>query len=125
MQLKQWEMTPRIFIWCLGAALLGWALFHYWTSTESAHLAPSAVTTGKSIYENNCAPCHEATDLHLVKQPPNLDGLFRRSTLPSGGPVTDQAVRDVILHGRGIMPPFEKTLSKDDLDALMEYLHSK
>jgi len=88
-------------------------------------MEPAAVETGKHIYENQCAPCHEASDLHLVKQPPRLDGLFRRSSLPSGGPLTDQAVRDVILHGRGIMPPFEKTLSKDDLDNLMEYLHTK
>ena len=125
MQMKQWNWTPRVFFWCLGVILLGWAAFHFWTGAESASMEPAPVASGQIIYENQCAPCHEATDLHLIQQPPKLDGLFRRATLPTGGPVTDQAVRDVILHGRGIMPPFQQSISKQDLDNLMEFLHTK
>jgi mono/diheme cytochrome c family protein len=125
MQLRRWQVTPRVFLWCLGVGLLGWALFHYWTNTESAHLAPSAAAHGKYVYENQCAACHEAKDLHLVKQPPKLDGLFQRDTLPSGQPLTEQAVRNVILHGRGIMPPFQQSLSEQDVDDLIEYLRTR
>ena len=125
MQLRQWEMTPRLFLWCFGIFLLGWCLFHYWTSTESAHLGPAATVQGKTVYDNQCAPCHEAQDLHLVKQPPKLDGLFQRKTLPSGEPLTDQAVRTVILQGRGIMPPFQQSLSEQDLDNLIQFLRTR
>ena len=125
MQLKQWEMTPRVFLWCAGVCLLGWSAFHFWTATETAHLEPSSVVQGKNVYDDQCAPCHEAKDLHLIQQPPKLDGLFQRSTLPSGEPLTEQAVRNVILHGRGIMPPFQQSISKQDLDNLIDYLRTK
>lgn len=84
-----------------------------------------AVQQGKNVYDAQCAQCHEASDLHLLKDPPRLDGLFRKPQLPSGAPATDQEVRDAILHGRGIMPPFELTVNGDDLDALMQYLHTR
>ena len=55
----------------------------------------------------------------LLKDPPKLDGLFRKQTLPSGAPATDEQVRDVILHGRGITPPFEQSLDAEDLNDLL------
>jgi len=122
---KKSRATPRLVLGALVALLVGWSFFHYWTDSKGAYMEPAAVESGKYIYENQCAPCHEAADLHLIKNPPKLDGLFRRSALPSGGPLSDQAVRDVILHGRGIMPPFQQTISQKDLDDLMEYLHTK
>lgn len=69
--------------------------------------------------------CHDATNLHLIKVPPRLDGMFHKSALPSGAPATDGEVRNVILHGKGIMPPFEQSISGADLDALMAYLHTR
>jgi mono/diheme cytochrome c family protein len=86
---------------------------------------PIAVQQGKNVYDAQCAACHEATNLHLLKDPPRLDGLFQKQALPSGAPATDAEVRDVILHGRGIMPPFELSVDNDDLQALMAYLHTR
>lgn len=86
---------------------------------------PTASPDGKPVYEALCAPCHDVDNLHLIKDPPKLDGLFTKQTLPSGNPATDQEVRDVILHGRGIMPPFEKSLTSEDVDALIQYLHTR
>lgn len=80
---------------------------------------------GKAAYDVQCAMCHDATDLHLIKDPPRLNGMFQKSALPSGAPATDAEVRDVILHGKGIMPPFEQSVSGPDLDAMMAYLHTK
>jgi len=83
------------------------------------------------VYEKYCAPCHDAKDLHLIKDPPRLDGLFRRAgwfrrkTFPSGAPATDDELRNVILHGRGTMPPFEGTLSGDDVNALVRHMHTR
>jgi hypothetical protein len=59
----------------------------------------------------------------MVKQPPKLKGLFGRDKLPSGAPATDEQVRRTIQAGRGIMPPFERTLDNKQLDDLLQYLH--
>jgi cytochrome c5 len=77
------------------------------------------------IYQKFCAPCHDATGLQLIKDPPPLDGLFRKKTFPSGAPATDDGLRNVILHGLGSMPPFEGTLSGDDVSALVRYMHTR
>ena len=84
----------------------------------------SAETRGSVVYERNCSACHDAQNLQLLKQPPKLNGLFQKKTLPSGAPATDEQVKNTILTGRGIMPPFERTLDRKQLDDLLKYLHS-
>lgn len=79
---------------------------------------------GQGLYALWCAPCHEANDLHLVKEAPRLAGLFLQQTLPSGAASTDEQVRKTISEGRGIMPPFRRTLNQDEVDDLMQFLHS-
>ena len=83
----------------------------------------SAETRGEVVYERNCSPCHDAQNLQLLKQPPKLAGLFQHPQLPSGAPATDEQVRKTIVSGRGIMPPFEHTLDKQQVDDLLKYLH--
>jgi mono/diheme cytochrome c family protein len=88
--------------------------------------AQEAPLRGKQLYDQYCAMCHDATeDLHLIKDPPKLDGLFRKQTLPSGAPATDDQVRKTILDGLGIMPPFEQNLDADDVNELLRYLHAR
>jgi len=82
----------------------------------------SAETRGEVVYERNCSPCHDAQNLQLLKQPPKLAGLFRHQQLPSGAPATDEQVRKTIMSGRGIMPPFEHTLDKRQVEELLMYL---
>jgi mono/diheme cytochrome c family protein len=83
----------------------------------------SAETRGELVYERNCSPCHDAQNLQLLKQPAKLSGLFHQMVLPSGAPATDEQVRKTILGGRGIMPPFDRTLDKQQIDDLLKYLH--
>ena len=83
----------------------------------------SAETRGEVLYERNCSPCHDAQNLQLLKQPPKLAELFRHQQLPSGAPATDEQVRKTIVSGRGIMPPFEHTLAKQQVEDLLKYLH--
>jgi len=94
-------------------------------SDHAAVEANQASFQGRQVYQQLCAGCHDATDLHLVKDPPRLDGLFRKQTFPSGVPATDEELRSVILHGRGIMPPFEQTVTTDDVNNLVQYLHTR
>jgi hypothetical protein len=61
----------------------------------------------------------------LLKQPPKLDGLFKKPTLPSGASATDAEVRDAIVHGRATMPAFDQTIEENELDDLIQFLHTK
>ena len=64
------------------------------------------------------------TILHLVKEAPRLAGLFLQQTLQSSTASTDEQVRKTISEGRGTMPPFQQTLNEDEVDDLMQFLHS-
>jgi len=78
---------------------------------------------GQAVYVLWCASCHEAGDLHLVKDPPNLRGVFLRKTLPSGAPATDKQVQKTISEGIGIMPPFKQELTEQEIGYLVTFLH--
>ena len=118
-------MTRNFWLSCLALLPLIWIVAHFWARSGGAHAPPKANTQGQKVYEGLCAMCHEATDLHLLKNPPKLDGLFQRQTFPSGAPATDEKLRNVILYGRGIMPPFEQMVNSDDLNALVQYMHTR
>jgi mono/diheme cytochrome c family protein len=110
-------LASLLGIFMIGCSRLG--------STNGA-LVQEAPLRGKQLYEQYCAMCHDATeDLHLVKDPPKLDGLFRKQALPSGAPATDEQVRKTILDGLGIMPPFEQNLDAEDVNDLLRYLHTR
>jgi len=79
---------------------------------------------GKHLYNVGCAHCHEENDLHLKKVPPNLHGLFSRGTLPDGAPATDAEVERVLLTGKGMMPSFAYQMTRQQMDALVAYLHT-
>ncbi|MFY9904367.1 MAG: cytochrome c [Terriglobales bacterium] len=81
-----------------------------------------AEIAGEWLYDNNCAECHENPQPDLHKQPPNLHGMFRRGTLPSGAPATSAQIRTTILEGRGTMPAFDGRLREEDVDNLISYL---
>jgi len=78
---------------------------------------------GEEIFQQNCANCHEASNLDLKKQPAKLEGLFQSKTLPSGAPATDEQVRKTIIQGIGTMPAFDQRLSDEDVNNLVKYLH--
>jgi len=79
---------------------------------------------GRSLYNGDCAACHEANQLNLKPAPPELHGMFARGHLAGGGAATDEAVRGVILRGRNGMPAFERRLTGEQVDAVVAYLHS-
>ena len=91
------------------------------------HAAPRLTAQeaeGKHLYAVRCAHCHEDNDLALKKVPPNLHGVFKRSTLPSGAPATDGEVQRVVLAGKGLMPAFTGRFSDEQMAALLAYLHT-
>ena len=79
---------------------------------------------GKHLYQVRCAHCHDENDLALKKAPPDLHGLFKSATLPSGAPANDQEVRRVVLAGKGMMPAFTGRFDEAQMSALLAYLHT-
>jgi mono/diheme cytochrome c family protein len=116
---------PRLWFSVLGILAVVGCLVYFWIQTGNARTRTGTVAEGQSVYENACAACHEATNLQLATKPPKLNGLFQHKSLPSGAPTTDEELRKVILHGRGIMPPFQNTLDSEQVNDLIQYLHTK
>jgi len=79
---------------------------------------------GQHVYNVGCAHCHEQNDLGLKKVPPNLHGLFDHKTLPDGEPATDAEVEHVLMTGKGMMPSFTYQMTKEQMDAVVAYLHT-
>jgi mono/diheme cytochrome c family protein len=79
---------------------------------------------GKHLYQVRCAHCHQDNDLALKRIPPDLHGLFARSTLLSGAPASDEAVRQNVLAGKGMMPAFTGRFTEEQMTALLAYLHT-
>ncbi len=80
-----------------------------------------ASAQGKSVFER-CAISHNA-DNDEKKVGPALKGLFQHKKLKNGKPVTDENVLRVINSGGGGMPSFADTLSQEEEDNLLAYLH--
>lgn len=79
---------------------------------------------GKQLYLGRCAHCHEENDLALKKIPPNLHGVFKTATLPSGAPANNTEVRRVVLAGKGMMPAFNGRFTEEQMASLLAYLHT-
>jgi mono/diheme cytochrome c family protein len=79
---------------------------------------------GKHLYMVRCAHCHQDNDLNLKKVPPDLHDVFRRAKLPSGAPATDAEVERVVLAGKGMMPSFAGRFTRQQMAALIAYLHT-
>jgi mono/diheme cytochrome c family protein len=91
---------------------------------RSAQKLTDQQAEGKHLYNVGCAHCHEENDLHLKKVPPSLHGLFNRNNLPDGEPATDAEVEQVLRSGNGMMPSFAYQMTKEQMDAVVAYLHS-
>ena len=78
---------------------------------------------GHIVFQQHCARCHNAYDASGLHGP-SLLGLYRKPYLPSGAPARDDRATAVILHGRGMMPPFNNDLDQQQLQALLAYLHT-
>ena len=88
-----------------------------------AELTPQE-TEGKHLYMVRCEHCHDENDLGLKPPPPKLHGVMARRKLPSGAAATDDAVRGVVLMGKGKMPSFAGRFSEEQMAALLAYLRT-
>jgi mono/diheme cytochrome c family protein len=79
---------------------------------------------GRRIYDHNCDRCHEPYSTK-GKKGPGLKGVFKNKYLSvSGLPANDERVTDIIRLGRKEMPAYSQTLSDQDLQNLLAYMHT-
>jgi mono/diheme cytochrome c family protein len=79
---------------------------------------------GRKIYESKCDRCHEPYSTR-GKKGPSMNGVFQHKYLSlSGLPANDERVVDIIRGGRNEMPGFSQTLSSQDIQDLLAYLHT-
>jgi cytochrome c len=80
----------------------------------------ATTSRGKEIFEQ-CSGCHSA-DTDEKKVGPSLKGLFQRSKLRNGKPVTERNIRSRIDQGGDGMPGFSSLLSDKEKIDLIAYL---
>lgn len=81
-------------------------------------------SAGRKIYDSHCDRCHEAYSTR-GKKGPGLKGIFQQKYLSlSGLPANDERVSDIIRLGRNQMPGYSQTLSSQDIQDLLAYLHT-
>lgn len=81
-------------------------------------------SAGRKIYDSHCDRCHEPYSTR-GKKGPGLKGVFQNKYLSlSGLPANDERVTDIIRLGRNEMPAYSQTLSSQDVQDLLAYLHT-
>ena len=81
-------------------------------------------SAGRKIYDSHCDRCHEPYSTR-GKKGPGLKGIFQQKYLSlSGLPANDERVSDIIRLGRNQMPGYSQTLSSQDIQDLVAYLHT-
>ncbi len=84
----------------------------------------SQQSAGRKLYDSHCDRCHEAYTTRGKKEP-GLKGVFQKKYLSlSGLPANDERVSDIIRLGRNEMPAYSRTLSPQDLQDLLAYMHT-
>jgi mono/diheme cytochrome c family protein len=81
-------------------------------------------SAGRKIYDSHCDRCHEPYSTR-GKKGPGLKGVFQNKYLSlSGLPANDERVTDIVRLGRNEMPGYSQTLSPQDLQDLLAYMHT-
>ena len=78
---------------------------------------------GHDVYQAHCAQCHNDR-INAPLNGPSLRSIFKKQYLDSGAPANDDRVMDAILYGRGTMPAMGATMTPDERQDLLAYLHT-
>jgi cytochrome c len=103
------------------ALALSAALMVFAACKRAPKVDPALVARGKTIFEDQCALCHDPATTEK-KVGPGLKGLFQRSTMENGKPISEATVRENIDKGSANMPSFKDTLTPQEKDALIAFL---
>jgi mono/diheme cytochrome c family protein len=79
--------------------------------------------SGRAIFDRQCGGCHEAYSSRPLKGPA-LEGLFKRKYMKNGMPASEERVREIVTYGRAKMPAFNRSLTPEQVDRIMDYLRT-
>lgn len=78
---------------------------------------------GRVVYDRHCIRCHEPYSSREI-QGPSLHNVFRKEQFPSGIKASDERMVDVIEMGKSKMPSFRNSLTDQQLQDILAYLHT-
>jgi mono/diheme cytochrome c family protein len=78
---------------------------------------------GHDVFDNHCANCHNDRNNNPLNGP-SLMGIFKKQYLPSGAPANDDRVLAAINFGYNMMPAEGNTMTPDERQDLLAYLHT-
>jgi mono/diheme cytochrome c family protein len=96
-----------------------------WLLVGSATVAVAASASGndpgQSTFEAHCATCHapDGSGDTVVGKSIKIPDLHSAEVQK----LSDAQLADVIANGKGVMPGFKSSLSKDEIDALVKHVH--
>jgi mono/diheme cytochrome c family protein len=118
-----WTFVIGTLGWLMALAVLCGCDVERRKSDAELGLNPQQAA-GRKIYDKYCDRCHEPYSTK-GKKGPGLKGVFKNKYLSlSGLPANDERVGDIIRLGRHEMPAYSQTLSQQDLDDLLAYMHT-
>jgi mono/diheme cytochrome c family protein len=120
------KTTKAALLLCITAALLGGLAgcdVPERLRTDAELGLNPAQARGHHLFDRHCATCHAAYSPHVYKGP-SLQGMFKKPYLKTGAPANDERVREIIVVGHNKMPAYARVLTQEQIDDLMEYLHT-
>lgn len=79
--------------------------------------------SGYYVFHAHCAQCHNDRTNEPLNGPP-LRSIFKKQYLDSGAPANDDRVTEIILYGFGTMPAQGGSMTPQQRDDLLAYLHT-
>ena len=112
--------SGKIGVFALAIAAL--AVFAVLGSAPRAGARNADDSVGAAAYKSNCVVCHGAdgtgTPTGKALKAPDLHSDVVQK-------MTKQEIIDQISNGKNNMPPFKNTLTKDQITALADFVHSE
>ena len=109
----------------LFLTLLAFATFLAWlpTASQATLMAPKSVAwqDGGALYSKSCASCHGADGKAQTAKGKLLNATNFTNPKWQNGTSDAKGIK-TITNGRGAMPGYKKTLSGDEIKAVMSYL---
>ena len=106
--------VKRLFLPVLGLAVLTASL-----AATTPHVSAVWVPDGKALYGKKCANCHGLDGSGNTAK--GKEYKLKDIRLPEVQKMTDQQLFDYYFKGKGKMTGLGKTLSKEELQALVAY----
>jgi mono/diheme cytochrome c family protein len=78
---------------------------------------------GHEVFDTRCANCHNDRSNNPLNGP-SLMGIFKKQYLPSGAPANDDRVMSAIVFGYNMMPAQGNTMTPEERQDLLAYLHT-